>query len=341
MSGKGGGKKKDDGVFDIEEQFILRVPPNVASELRQDLQSGAQNLKDKLMIDLNSEQRKGKVIYNGQIFNAKLFDLPCIIESLKTTDQKTFYKTANISQMLVCGSDDDDDDDNNVREDNKKKKDKDKKYQWPHGICRPLKNVRNRRFRKPMPRKNAEQPDIDKEVRKLFEQDSQAARVSYEIAYEETNQMINKDAMLEDSTLPEEEGMVGGDSKSLQIGEIFGDVSSSDDDDQEVNVMDSADEGPSSSVMPADDGISLMDDFVLNEMCSSEPDNSDLHSKQQEVTQQLNDLRDKRIATENNLAIADNTASRDLLEAELQSIMEEESTKEKELVILNSTLNVT
>lgn len=57
------------------------------------------------------------------------------------------------------------------------------------------------------------------------------------------------------------------------LGEIFGDVSSSDDDDQEVNVMDSADEGPSSSVMPADDGISLMDDFVLNEMCSSEPDN--------------------------------------------------------------------
>lgn len=56
-------------------------------------------------------------------------------------------------------------------------------------------------------------------MRKLFEQDSQAARVSYEIAYEETNQMINKDAMLEDSTLPEEEGMVGGDSKSLQIGE--------------------------------------------------------------------------------------------------------------------------
>lgn len=37
---------------------------------------------------------------------------------------------------------------------------------------------------------------------------------------------------------------------------------------------------------------------------------ADLHSKQQEVTQQLNDLRDKRIATENNLAIADNTASR-------------------------------
>lgn len=55
-------------------------------------------------------------------------------------------------------------------------------------------------------------------MRKLFEQDSQAARVSYEIAYEETNQMINKDALLEDSTLPEEE-MVGGDSKSLQIGE--------------------------------------------------------------------------------------------------------------------------
>lgn len=31
--------------------------------------------------------------------------MPCILESLKTTDQKTFYKTADISQMLICSND--------------------------------------------------------------------------------------------------------------------------------------------------------------------------------------------------------------------------------------------
>lgn len=30
---------------------------------------------------------------------AKLVDLPCIIESLKTIDKKTFYKTADICQV--------------------------------------------------------------------------------------------------------------------------------------------------------------------------------------------------------------------------------------------------
>ena len=29
-------------------------------------------------------------------------DLPCIIESYKTLDRKTLYKTGDISQMLVC-----------------------------------------------------------------------------------------------------------------------------------------------------------------------------------------------------------------------------------------------
>ena len=32
---------------------------------------------------------------------AKLQDLPCIIESLKTMDMKTFYKTSDICQVFV------------------------------------------------------------------------------------------------------------------------------------------------------------------------------------------------------------------------------------------------
>ena len=32
----------------------------------------------------------------------QVVDLPTIIESQKTIDRKTFYKTADISQMVVC-----------------------------------------------------------------------------------------------------------------------------------------------------------------------------------------------------------------------------------------------
>ena len=51
-------------------------------------------------------------------------DLPCIIESLKTTDNKTFYKTADVSQMLICSNEMEPSDDES--ESPKKKKEKGK-----------------------------------------------------------------------------------------------------------------------------------------------------------------------------------------------------------------------
>ena len=45
--------------------------------------------------------RHGTVRLDGESLSAKLVDLPCVIESLKTLDMKTFYKTADICQVLV------------------------------------------------------------------------------------------------------------------------------------------------------------------------------------------------------------------------------------------------
>lgn len=47
------------------------------------------------------------VRYNGQVYQGRVMDLPCIIESQKTTDRKNFYKTADIFQMIICTQDDD------------------------------------------------------------------------------------------------------------------------------------------------------------------------------------------------------------------------------------------
>lgn len=38
---------------------------------------------------------------DGNALPAKLVDLPCITESLKTLDMKTFYKTADIAQVIL------------------------------------------------------------------------------------------------------------------------------------------------------------------------------------------------------------------------------------------------
>lgn len=36
----------------------------------------------------------------SSLFNFQVVDLPCVVESLKTIDKKSFYKTADICQMV-------------------------------------------------------------------------------------------------------------------------------------------------------------------------------------------------------------------------------------------------
>jgi TATA-binding protein-associated factor Taf7 len=40
--------------------------------------------------------------FDGWNFTSKLVDLPTIMESHKTLDNKNFYKTADICQLLIC-----------------------------------------------------------------------------------------------------------------------------------------------------------------------------------------------------------------------------------------------
>ena len=54
-------------------------------------------------------------------------DLPTIIESHKTIDRKTFYKTAEISQLLICKDGLEESDEDSADEESKKEKKDDKK----------------------------------------------------------------------------------------------------------------------------------------------------------------------------------------------------------------------
>ncbi|XP_033110630.1 transcription initiation factor TFIID subunit 7-like isoform X3 [Anneissia japonica] len=74
----------------------------------------------------------------------KLVDIPKILESYKTVDKKTFFKTADICQMLGCSNEGEDS--GSGREEKRsphKNTDKvNKKFLWNHGLTPPLKNVR-------------------------------------------------------------------------------------------------------------------------------------------------------------------------------------------------------
>ncbi|TSQ81072.1 Transcription initiation factor TFIID subunit 7 [Bagarius yarrelli] len=139
LSGKVNSKNKDDAPYELENQFILRLPQEYASTVRRIAQSGSMNLKDRLTIELHADGRHGIVRVDRVPLACKLVDLPCILESLKTVDKKTFYKTADVCQMLVCTLDGDlypplEEPTGTVDSKTKKKdKDKDKKFVWNHG----------------------------------------------------------------------------------------------------------------------------------------------------------------------------------------------------------------
>ncbi|XP_067904001.1 transcription initiation factor TFIID subunit 7 isoform X2 [Heterodontus francisci] len=263
MAGKGqkqGSKSKEDAPHELESQYILRLPSEHAAIVRRAVQSGNVNLRDRLTIELHYG-RHGIVRVDKQPLAAKLVDLPCIIESLKTIDKKTFYKTADLCQMLVCTTDGElyppQEEPVPVDPKNKKKdKDKEKKFLWNHSITCPLKNVRKRRFRKTAKKKYIESPDVEKEVKRLLSTDAEAVSVRWEvIAEDETKEVENQGSLPNlDSSSPGSSGHKQGHTSAVErdeLREIFNDISSSSEededegdrhDDEDLNIMDSEDD---------------------------------------------------------------------------------------------------
>jgi len=223
----------NDGNYELENQFILRLPPAPAAALRAVVASGVLNLKDRLTIQIESDMRHCTVRFDGWILPSKIVDLPTIVESLKTLDGKLFYKTADICQMMICKEEVDED--RFDFDDGKKKDAKDKKYQWPHGITPPLKNVRKKRFRKTLKKKFVDVPEIEKEVKRLFKTDSEAISIRYEVVDAADDRMDIKNQNSYTST-----GLMSNNSQSMDIVEhdLFGEVLSSSD-EEDTRVQDS------------------------------------------------------------------------------------------------------
>lgn len=238
-------KSKDDAPHELESQFILRLPPEYASTVRRAVRSGHVNLKDRLTIELHPDGRHGIVRVDRVPLAAKLVDLPCVVESLKTIDKKTFYKTADICQMLVSTVDGDlyppveePVDVADPKASKEKDEDKEKTFVWNHGISLPLKNVRKRRFRKTAKKKYVESPDVEEEVKRLLSTDAKALSTRWEIIAEDETEETENQGL--DISSPGMSGhRQGHDSVELdELREIFNDLSSSSEDEEDVNIID-------------------------------------------------------------------------------------------------------
>ncbi|KAM4696852.1 transcription initiation factor TFIID subunit 7-like isoform 2-T2 [Rhinophrynus dorsalis] len=234
-------RSKDDAPHELESQFILRLPQEYASTVRRMVQSGNINTKDRLSIELHPDGRHGIVRVDRVPLAAKLVDVPCILECLKTIDKKTFNKTADICQMLVCTLDGDlyppleePTGTSDPKANKKKDRDREKKFIWNHGITPPLKNVRKRRFRKTAKKKYIESPDVEKEVKRLLSTDAEAVSVRWEIIAEDESKEADNLAGLDGS--PGMSGIKqcrGSSVERDELREIFNDLSSSSDGEEE------------------------------------------------------------------------------------------------------------
>ncbi|XP_014398096.1 PREDICTED: transcription initiation factor TFIID subunit 7-like isoform X1 [Myotis brandtii] len=215
-------KHQHEPPYEIENQFIWRLPPEHAATVREIIRSGSVAMKDKLKIDLSSDGRHAAVEVKDVSLTAKVVDLPCVIGSLKTLDNKMFYKTADISQMLVCTADgglhsspEEAVTSTDLKVIKKKEKGRRKKYAWKHGITPPLKNVRKKRFRKTR-RKCSDSPDSEKEVKRLLCSDAEAVSVRWEVIAEgETKEIESKGSVPSFEMSPGTSGYKRGDSSPV------------------------------------------------------------------------------------------------------------------------------
>ncbi|XP_038603852.1 transcription initiation factor TFIID subunit 7-like [Tachyglossus aculeatus] len=248
-------KSKDDAPHELESQYILRLPSEWAATVRRAVQSASVSPRDRVTIELHPDGRHGIVRVDRVPLAAKLVDLPCSIGSLKTIDKKTFYKTADICQMLVCTVDgelypppEEPAATTDPKASKRKDKDREKKFTWNHGITLPLKNVRKRRFRKTAKKKYIESPDVEKEVKRLLSTDAEAVSVRWEVIAEDETKEAENHGSLTDISSP---GLSGhkqghGSSEHDELREIFNDISSSSDDederdhhdDEDINIID-------------------------------------------------------------------------------------------------------
>ncbi|KAG2390011.1 Transcription initiation factor TFIID subunit 7 TBP-associated factor [Vigna angularis] len=134
----------------MEEQFILRVPPNVAERIERLLNETDPSSSEDKSLDLSFSEdgRSGTFMIGNEHFPASLLDLPCVVESYKTYDDNSLIKTADIGQMIM------------VRESGDAAPDV---IEYRHGLTPPMRDARKRRFRR--------EPDLNPELVSRVEKD--------------------------------------------------------------------------------------------------------------------------------------------------------------------------
>jgi len=135
----------------LEEQMILRLPPQVAEQVRKMLRT--KQLTEEIEFEFEEDQRNAKFRVGRKKYDAYVVDLPCVVESHKTLDKTSYYKSADIGQMLVV-------------QDPKDPQPPPPDFNSPNGVTTATRDIQRRKWRKPPD--PARLKEIENEVNRLL-----------------------------------------------------------------------------------------------------------------------------------------------------------------------------
>jgi len=147
----------------MEDQFIIRVPECIRDRVVCDVK---ENRVHKLAIKMISS-KEGMLTYENKTYPGYITDMPCIVETHKTLDNRQFIKVADVSKVFVFA------------EDQSTLGSKVEQAKMS-GITPPMAYVRNRRFRKRLTKAPIVE-EIEKAVADMLQRDREALRVDVQV----------------------------------------------------------------------------------------------------------------------------------------------------------------
>ena len=185
-------------VDEIENNLILNVPEEIGEKIHKLImeqkiedKNNQNNQKNNYNIEIienpsesiSNVDNSRKMIFNfnGELHPITILDLPCHIEAEKTIDYKSYYKGADICQMMYVHDDKlkQEEDLNNFNpftsSCDKKftkllwTKDPDHKYKLKHGLGKATRNIRQKRFKRKLNYNKEEILEVAKKLKSIID----------------------------------------------------------------------------------------------------------------------------------------------------------------------------
>ncbi|KAL8909360.1 MAG: hypothetical protein Q9171_005080 [Xanthocarpia ochracea] len=180
----------------LEEEFILRMEPGedcdylrwaIAERKWGPANEGGVDVRMQFLVQ---DGRRALISIRKNLYAACLVDLPCVIEGMKSWDKKSWFKTADICQMLlVLGP---------IKNESEAMnfplpKDIDPQtWQYAHGLTPPMRYARKRRFRKRISNRTIEA--VEEEVERLLALDAECVAKNGSVYHE----VVDPDRLTQD-----------------------------------------------------------------------------------------------------------------------------------------------